>query len=138
MLSLELRRIFIGATVLASLALAGCANNMLYQWGGYEDGLYAAYKDPTKAEALRLKLEAHVQAMEKGGQKVAPGLYAEVGTLYLQAGQRRTAMTWYQKERAAWPESRQLMTAMIQNLERLEAGPAASTTLPASNQEVAK
>ncbi len=107
--------------VVASLAMGGCASNKLYQWGDYEDNLYAAYKDATKAEALRLKLEAHIQAMEKASQKVAPGLYAEVGTLYLQAGQRKTAMAWYQRERAAWPESTQLMTSMIQNLERLEA-----------------
>ncbi len=105
----------------ASLLLAGCATR-LYQWGDYEDSLYAAYKDPAKLEALRQKLEAHIQAMEKGSQKVAPGLYAEVGTLYLQAGQRKAALAWYQRERAAWPESAVLMTSMIQNLERLESG----------------
>jgi len=115
------RRAFLLLTVVASLTLGGCASNRLYQWGEYEDNLYAAYKDPNKAEAMRLKLEAHIQTMEKAGQKVAPGLYAEVGTLYLQAGQRKPAMAWYQRERAAWPESAQLMTSMIQNLERLEA-----------------
>ena len=115
------RRAVVLLAVVASLAMGGCASNKLYQWGDYEDNLYAAYKDTTKSEALRLKLEAHIQAMEKAGQKVAPGLYAEVGTLYLQAGQRQAAMGWYQRERAAWPESTQLMTSMIQNLERLEA-----------------
>ena len=124
--------------VTASLALAGCANQGLYQWGGYEDGLYAAYKDATKVEALRLKLEAHIQAMEQAGQKVAPGLYAEVGTLYLQAGQRQRAIAWYQRERQAWPESRQLMAAMIQNLERLEARPAAGAAAPMTAQEAAQ
>ncbi len=114
-------RVILLLAVAASLGMAGCASNRLYQWGDYEDNLYASYKDATKAEALRLKLEAHIQAMEKGGQKVAPGLYAEVGTLYLQAGQRKAALGWYQRERAAWPESAVLMTSMIQNLERLEA-----------------
>lgn len=122
----------------ASLMLAGCAGNGLYQWGGYEESLYAAYKDATKAEALRLKLEAHVQAMEQGGQKVAPGLYAEVGTLYLQAGQRQRAIGWYQREQKAWPESVALMTAMIQNLERLEAKATADKNRPMTAQEAAQ
>ncbi len=122
----------------ASLSLAGCATNGLYQWGGYEDGLYAAYKDATKAETLRLNLEAHIQAMEQAGQKVAPGLYAEVGTLYLQAGQRQRAIGWYQRERRAWPESQQLMAALIQNLERLEAPAAADKTRSMTAQEAAQ
>ena len=110
------------AVAAAALSMAGCATtNSLYQWGGYEDQLYAAYKDPTQVEALRLKLEAHIQASEKAGQKVAPGLYAELGTLYLQAGANGKAMDYYALERKAWPESQQLMTAMIENLERIEA-----------------
>lgn len=104
-----------------ALSLVGCANqNNLYRWGGYEDNLYAAYKDPTKAEAMRLKLESHIQETEKAGLKVAPGLYAELGTMYLQSGAQRKAIDYYALERKAWPESTQLMTAMIQNLERLE------------------
>ncbi len=124
--------------VAATFALAGCATNGLYQWGGYEDGLYAAYKDATKAEALRLKLEAHIQAMEQAGQKVAPGLYAEVGTLYLQAGRRQQAIGWYQRERQAWPESQQFIAATIQNLERLEAQAAADKSRPMTAQEAAQ
>jgi hypothetical protein len=100
------------------LALTGCATPGLYQWGGYEQGLYTAYKDPSQVENLRVKLEAHVAEMERSGQKVAPGLYAELGTLYLQSGASDKAVVFYTKERDAWPESRGLMSALIQNLER--------------------
>lgn len=100
------------------VALTGCAAPSLYQWGGYDQALYAGYKDPTKMEEMRLKLEGHVAQIEKSKQKVAPGLYAELGTLYLQAGSTDKAIGLYAQERAAWPESKGLMTAMIQNLER--------------------
>ncbi|HEY9099710.1 MAG TPA: DUF4810 domain-containing protein [Thiobacillus sp.] len=100
------------------VALGGCVTPSLYQWGGYEEALYAGYKDPTKMEALRLKLEAHITEMEKSVQKVAPGLYAELGTLYLQAGSSDKAISMYSRERDIWPESKGLMTSMIQNLER--------------------
>lgn len=100
------------------MALGGCATPSLYQWGGYEEALYAGYKDPTKMEALRLKLEAHIAEMEKSAQKVAPGLYAELGTLYLQAGSSDKAIAMYSRERDTWQESKGLMDTMIKNLER--------------------
>jgi hypothetical protein len=103
-------------TLLATLT--GCAQTGLYQWGGYEQKLYASYKDPTQIEKLRVSLEEHIADMESSGKKVAPGLYAELGTIYLQTGSSEKAIAMYSKERTAWPESRGLMTAMIQNIER--------------------
>jgi len=100
------------------LTLVGCSAPGLYQWGGYDQALYAAYKDPTKMAELQLKLETHIAAMEAAKLKVAPGLYAELGTLYLQGGAAEKATNLYARERAAWPESKGLMTAMIQNIER--------------------
>jgi len=101
-----------------TIALSGCVAPGMYQWGGYENNLYASYKDPTQAENLRVKLESHISDMERAKQKVAPGLYAELGTIYLQGGDSNKAAVLYAKERDAWPESKGLMTAMIQNIER--------------------
>ena len=109
-------RIWIVAAFL--VALTGCVAPGLYQWGGYESDLYGAYKDPTKIDALRINLEAQTALMESSNQKVAPGLYAELGTLYLQLGSSEKAIEMYKKERDSWPESKGLMTAMIQNIER--------------------
>ena len=105
-------------TLTTLLLLTGCAAPGLYQWGGYDQSLYTGYKDVTKMEALRIKLEAHVGEMEKSNARVAPGLYAELGTLYLKSGASQKAIDFYTKERNAWPESRVLMTSLIQNLER--------------------
>jgi len=106
---------------LAALVMGGCVTTTpIYQWGGYESKLYAGYKDQTKMEELRVGLETHIAAMNASGQKVAPGLYAELGTLYLQSGDSVKARGMYSRERDAWPESKGLMGAMIQNLERQE------------------
>ena len=104
--------------VFTSLLLVGCASSTQYQWGGYEDDLYAGYKDPQKMTALRTNLEKQISTLESKQLKVAPGLYAELGTLYLQAGLTEQAIAMYKKERDLWPESKGLMSAMIQNLER--------------------
>jgi len=106
------------ALALTAFVLGGCAAQPIYNWGGYESMLYAGYKDPTKMEEMKLGLERHIEAMDKSGQKIAPGLLAELGTLYLQSGSSEKAMAMYARERDAWPESRGLMTAMITNLER--------------------
>lgn len=99
------------------LLLTGCANrSSLYQWGGYDAMLYQSYKDPEKVIALRTGLELHIAQMELAKQKIAPGLYAELGTIYLQAGDSNKAVAMYTKERDAWPESRGLMDTLINNV----------------------
>ena len=56
--------------------------------------------------------------MDASSQKVAPGLFAELGTLYLQSGDAEKAKVLYVRERNTWPESKTLMNALIQNLDR--------------------
>ena len=55
-------------------------------------------------------------ALQKAHAVVPPGIYAEVGTIYLERGPA-TAVTYYKKERDAWAESRTLMDSMIKALE---------------------
>ena len=105
--------------LLGPLALSGCATSrQAYDWGKYDQLLYETYKEAANAGELRAGLEAHIRALEARNGKVAPGLYAELGTLYLEGGEPDRAIALYEKERAAWPESRGLMTALIVNLQR--------------------
>lgn len=102
-----------------SMSLVGCASSRdAYNWGKYDELLYKSYKDPTKIEDMRIGLETHLVAVEGSNGVVAPGLYADLGTLYLEAGDNERAILFYGKEREAWPESKYLMDALIANLER--------------------
>jgi hypothetical protein len=106
-----------------ALLLAGCANKpSRYDWGGYDSSLYGYYKNPNSAEGFRVSMETQFKQLESRNQKPAPGLYAELGTLYLESGDRTTAATYYRKEHDAWPESRYLMDVMIKNLEKMTPG----------------
>lgn len=107
---------------LATLALGGCASPSLYQWGGYDDLLYQSYKSADRTESMRVGLETHLSALEKAKQPIPPGLYAEIGTNYLEKGDRTTAVVYYKKERQTWPESKGLMDAMINTLDKQPAG----------------
>ena len=112
------------ATFVAATLLGGCATPTMYKWGGYDALLYQSYKSPEKADAMRLGLESHVTSLENAKERVAPGIYAEIGSLYLQGGDTRKALIFYARERDAWPESRELMDALIRNTSKR--GPADS------------
>lgn len=106
------------ASVLCLFVLTGCVTTRQYQWGSYENDLYAAYKDPARSERLALGLASLIGELESTKQKVPPGIYAELGTLYYQAGKLDDARALYEKERASWPESKGLMAALIQSIDR--------------------
>lgn len=97
------------------MAVSGCSRQ-LYDWGGYNDHLYDYYHDPSTADAFLIRLEKHLEKIESAQGTPAPGLYAEVGTLYLQKGDEAQAVAFYQKEHDAWPESRYFMSMLIKNL----------------------
>lgn len=101
-----------------TVLLSGCGTTFgLYDWGNYDTALHQSHRHPDRAQATLAKLESHIAAVERQHGKVAPGLYADLGTLYLQAGNRSQALVNYRKEKAAWPESATLMQALIADLE---------------------
>ena len=100
---------------LVLLMVSGCSGR-LYDWDGYNDHLYNYYKDPATADRFLEQMETHLQRVEEKGGTPAPGLYAEVGTLYLQKGDQLQAIFFYQKEHDAWKESQYFMAALIKNL----------------------
>ena len=119
-MTLKARNKFIIAFPVLML-LASCATESgLYRWYGYDQNLFSYYQKPETAEEFRIKMETAVQEVEKGGGRVAPGIYAEIGTLYLQKGDRTSAVLWYKKERDVWPESVSLMDALIAALQKTD------------------
>ena len=102
--------------VLVSLVFAGCAQKSIYAWGPYEDGLYESYKYPDRMEKFLKRLEEHVATAAQEGKRVPPGVFSEMATIYLQAGNSEKAKEFYEKEALEWPESRVLMQALIANL----------------------
>ena len=98
------------------LILTGCSGP-LYSWGNYDSELYKYYKDPGHEEKFIGEMEKHVANLEKKNKTVAPGLYAEIGTIYLKQNNKSQARRYYQKEHDAWPESRKLMSSLIKKID---------------------
>lgn len=104
-------RILVCCALFAGL-LGACAPPTPYKWGNYEQSLYDYYKDPETVEALVKAIEASIADAEKTKQ-VPPGLYAEYGYLLMARNENKTAITYFNKEKTAWPESTGLMDRMI-------------------------
>jgi len=117
---MKLRLCGLALAAALALALSGCATRptTLYQWGGYDELLYQSYKSPERTESLRVGLETLLTRLELQKRQAPPGLYAELGTLYLEQGDHQKAVHYYGIERSHWPESKTLMDALIKTLER--------------------
>jgi hypothetical protein len=111
------------AALLGALALAaaGCASGpkSLYAWGGYEKGLYDFARHPQDVERYAEVLGQAVARAEAERDRVPPGLYAEYGYALFTLGRLDDAVTYYAKERDAWPESVVLMEKLIRNTRTL-------------------
>jgi hypothetical protein len=99
------------------LTLLGCAapKQSLYQWGDYENQVYAIYNDPGKSpiEAQIEKLEEDYQKARSTNKAVPPGFHAHLGYLYFQAGKGAQAVLSFQTEKALFPESAVYMDRIL-------------------------
>ena len=97
---------------LFALLLAGCGNaggpRSLYYWNGtYSKALYTYLNEEGDATEQISRLENLVQISTQKGYKVAPGLYAHLGLLYLNNGNLGVANANFDKEVQNFPESRE-------------------------------
>ena len=95
---------------LFALLLAGCGNaggpRSLYYWNGtYSKALYTYLNEEGDATEQISRLENLVQISTQKGYKVAPGLYAHLGLLYLNNGNLGGANANFDKEVENFPES---------------------------------
>jgi hypothetical protein len=104
----------------AVMLLAGCSSQRgLYYWGSYEEQVYDMYIKPADAtaEAQVEKMEADIERARAAGKPLHPGFQAHLGFLYFQLGKLDLARRAFESEKAAFPESAELMDRFIKKLE---------------------
>lgn len=105
-------KIGLASLALFAILLAGCGNaggpRSLYYWDGtYSSSLYSYLNEDGDATEQISRLENLVQTSTQRGYKVAPGLYAHLGLLYLNNGNLDAANANFDKEVENFPESRE-------------------------------
>lgn len=108
--------------VMSVLVVSGCVSPSHFQWGDYEQNLYDYYHEPGIKEKVIQNHLKMVAAQVEAGKKIAPGMYAEAGTFYLEKGDKASAVKYYKLEKQAWPDSAKLMDQLISTLEKEEKG----------------
>lgn len=96
-----------------ALALVGCTPKTKYAWHDYDNNLYQFYKNPANLDEFIEHLQEVIEEGESEG-KVPPGIYAEYGFALYEKGKFDEAAKYFKLENDKWPESRTLMTKMIQ------------------------
>lgn len=117
--------------VARSLAMAGIVSTSLltacvsptpslYQWGSYEQQVYALYNDPGKApsEQQIQKLEEDYQKARAINKAVPPGFHAHLGYLYFGVGKLDQARQSFATEKSLFPESAVYMDRILAKLNK--------------------
>ncbi len=118
---MTMRKAFLMLLVPAAVLLAaGCGPKTLYAWRGYDDTLYAHYKNPQDHARHVERLQKIVTETEAEGVKMPPGVYAEYGYALVEESRFDESVTYFKKERETWPESTVLMDKMVRNVARLQ------------------
>lgn len=118
-----------GLALVAAAALAGCASTpTLYNWGPYQDQVYAHFKNEPPEKQIEV-LEKHVQETRAKGRQLPPGYRAHLGLLYEKAGRGGDFVTALEQEKSAFPESAAYIDKI---LEKFKTKPLPAKTAPAA------
>lgn len=115
------KRIVLGVSVaLMTLGLAGCQPSSKYYWGHYETLVYLTYAQPDKMTVpMQIEtLKGDIAQANKKKLLVPPGVHAQLGSLYAQSGDSKSAEAEFLAEKKLYPESTVMMDRMLTNLAR--------------------
>ena len=104
---------------------SGCATgNNMYYYGKYSNTLYDNVKNPSDESLLEHKqmLEKIVEESKKKNLRIPPGIYAELGYIYFRANNSKMAIQYFQLEEQTYPESKHMMTRLVQATEARDKG----------------
>ena len=107
-----------------SFLVVGCGGpKPLYVYNDYNDKYYAFKKNLDQESMLELQKsieESIANADESQSGRVAPGMYANLGYIYLKQGNAKKALENFKKEKATYPEAAHFMDRMIKKVELAE------------------
>jgi len=106
-----MNRLSLGLTLFAALYLSGCAAPSMYYWGNYSNTLYHSKKAPSEESALnhQQSLEKIIDESKTRNLRMPPGVYAELGYIFLKQNKSKDAIQYFKLEREIYPESALLM-----------------------------
>jgi hypothetical protein len=113
---------------IAAIFVIGCAPQPatpLYNYENYSNSYYAYKKNMSPESTLELQKSIEKIIENTGNSRsgrVPPGMYANLGYMYLKAGKPNEATASFTKEKSIYPESSLFMDRMINKIQVAEGG----------------
>jgi hypothetical protein len=119
-----IKNIILLVALATMFALSGCSSKEpLYYYGDYSEEYYNYKKNMSPETQLELQKaieEAIEDADDGSSERVAPGMYANLGYIYLKSGNTAKAKENFIKEKTLYPEAKHFMDRLIQKIDALE------------------
>lgn len=113
--------LILGIITLCGAVVGGCAGKpqALYDYGGYSDAYYIFKKEPGEKSMGEFKssIEDVIEKSDANAMRVPPGMFANLGYIYLKMNNPARAVENFEKEKAIYPEARHFMDRMIRKTE---------------------
>ncbi len=92
----------------------------MYQWGEYQDLLYAAYMEPGSVDVQDEigRLSDQIERTEQADELVPPGVRAHLASLLYQTGDAEGSASMFLAEKEAFPESAVFVDGMIERMKQ--------------------
>ncbi|WP_373001124.1 DUF4810 domain-containing protein [Sulfurimonas sp.] len=122
-----MKRLKIIAPIAIAFFMTGCVEQPkpLYNYGDYSDSYYASKKNICAESSLKLQksIEKCIESTDGTlSGRVPPGMYANLGYIYLKGGNSEEAISSFTKEKTMYPESAHFMDRMIKKI-KIAQGP---------------
>ena len=97
------------------LAACGTAKQPLYYWDKYPDTVYQGMQAKLSPDQQISTLEQYLEKAKAKNMAVAPGVYAQLGMLYVESGRGELAAKAFNEEKEHFVGSTQFMDFLLKN-----------------------
>jgi len=106
------------ALLIVIAIFSGCVSKQIYYWGDFEIMTLMYMKGEEERSVQIQRLENIKQEIESSGKPFPPGFNAHLGLLYVETGNRATAISYFEAEKALFPEAAHYMDFTISRTRR--------------------
>ncbi len=118
------KALFISLSVMA-LLISGCSGKKpMYEYSNYSETYYQLKQagDAENTAKWKTSLEESIEKSNARAIRVPPGIYANLGYLYLKVNDTQKAISFFEAEKALYPEAGIFMDNLIKKAKLIEEG----------------
>jgi hypothetical protein len=118
------KALFLSLSVMA-LLISGCSGKKpMYEYSNYSESYYQLKQtgDAESTAKWKTSLEDSIEKSNALAIRVPPGIYANLGYLYLKVSDTQKAISFFKMEKALYPESGVFMDNLIKKAELMKEG----------------